>query len=215
MILIDNFFISYNSILEKNYFINIQNIIVSYPLIWHNFMENILKKEIVKTTDELHLIAFKEKMDARNKRIYNFLLEKINTNYAISQFVNNQNFDFLTFLTSKMTIIFSDYDYWLYLITLKALKELKIKVEEKSYFSYLNNCYIFFLTTTINGIDYNICFNDTSYIYNIEDYFLNNSNTLIIVSTKNITFSYIKVIKYHHNYYQFKEELLDFLMFSL
>lgn len=215
MILIDNFFVSYNSILEKNYFINIQNIIVSYPLIWHNFMENILKKEIVKPTDELHLIAFKEKMDARNKRIYNFLLEKINTNYAISQFVNNQNFDFLTFLTSKMTIIFSDYDYWLYLITLKALKELKIKVEEKSYFSYLNNCYIFFLTTTINGIDYNICFNDTSYIYNIEEYFLNNSNTLIIVSTKNIPFSYIKVIKYHHNYYQFKEELLDFLMFSL
>lgn len=215
MILIDNFFVSYNSILEKNYFINIQNIIVSYPLIWHNFMENILKKEIVKTTDELHLIAFKEKMDARNKRIYNFLLEKINTNYAISQFVNNQNFDFLTFLTSKMTIIFSDYDYWLYLITLKALKELKIKVEEKSYFSYLNNCYIFFLTTTINGIDYNICFNDTSYNYNIEEYFLNNSNTLIIVSTKNIPFSYIKVIKYHHNYYQFKEELLDFLMFSL
>lgn len=215
MILIDNFFISYNNILEKNYFINIQNIIVSYPLIWHNFMENILKKEIVKITDELHLIAFKEKMDSRNKRIYNFLLEKINTNYAISQFINNQNFDFLTFLTSKMTIIFSDYDYWLYLITLKALKELKIKVEEKSYFSYLNNCYIFFLATTINDIDYNICFNDTSYIYNIEEYFLNNSNILIIVSTKNISFNYIKVIKYHHNYYQFREELLDFLMFSL
>lgn len=215
MILIDNFFVSYNNILEKNYFINIQNIIVSYPLIWHNFMENILKKEIVKTTDELHLIAFKEKMDARNKRIYNFLLEKINTSYAISQFINNQSFDFLTFSISKMTIIFNDYDYWLYLITLKALKELKIKVEEKSYFSYLRNYYIFFLTTTINGIDYNICFNDTSYIYNIEEYFLNNSNTLIIVSTKNIPFSYIKVIKYHHNYYQFKEELLDFLMFSL
>lgn len=215
MILIDNFFVSYNNILEKNYFINIQNIIVSYPLIWHNFMENILKKEIVKTTDELHLIAFKEKMNVRNKRIYNFLLEKINSSYAISQFINNQSFDFLTFSTSKMTIIFNDYDYWLYLITLKALKELKIKVEEKSYFSYLRNCYIFFLTTTINGIDYNICFNDTSYFYNIEEYFLNNSNTLIIVSTKNIPFSYIKVLKYHHNYYQFREELLDFLMFSL
>lgn len=215
MILIDNFFVSYNNILEKNYFINIQNIIVSYPLIWHNFMENILKKEIVKTIDELHLIAFKEKMDLRNKRIYNFLLEKINSSYAISQFINNQSFDFLTFSTSKMTIIFNDYDYWLYLITLKALKELKIKVEEKSYFSCLRNYYIFFLTTTINGIDYNICFNDTSYIYNIEEYFLNNSNTLIIVSTKNIPFSYIKVIKYHHNYYQFREELLDFLMFSL
>lgn len=215
MILIDNFFVSYNNFIEKNYFINIQSIIISYPLIWHNFMENILKKEIIKVTDELHLIVFKDKMNIRNKIVYNFLLEKINTNYAISQFINNQNFDFLTFLTNKMTIVFSDYDYWLYLITLKALKELKLTVEEKSYYSYSNKSYIFFLITSINGISYNICFNDTSYIYNVEEYFLNNLNTLIIVSTKKIKSNYSKIIKYHHNYYQFKEELIDFLMFSL
>ena len=217
MIKIDNFFVSYLYTIEKNFIINIQNIIISYPLIWHSFIENVVKDKKIEAIDDFHILVYKEKFDKRLQRVYDFIIERLSLNYAITENVKNPCFDYITFASDKMLLIFFDYDYWLYLITIKVFKELKINVEQKTYYSRNYNSYIFFLTTIINGVNYNICFNDTTHAYEADDYFLKSADRIIIITTKNInlTSNHFSIIKYHHNYYQFKEELLEFLIFSL
>lgn len=217
MVKIDNFFVSYLYTIEKNFFINIQNLIISYPIIWHNFIENILKKKIIIVIDDFRIIVYKEMLDKRSERIYYFILERLNQSYVINETIQDNTFDIITFITSKIIIVFSDYDYWLYLITLKACKDLKINIDEKTYYSLENNKYIFFLNIVLNSVNYNICFNDTTHSYIVEKYFLESKERLIIVSTKNIKVENenITLIKYHHNYSQFKEELLEILIFGL
>lgn len=197
---------------ETKFYQSINNLIISYPLIWHNIMENIVKQDYIVSTDNYHLVVLKDKINRRISRCYDLLFKIFEDNQMILNVEDNRNFYIVTISNPNISRIFYDYDFWLFLITVKALKDYGISFEENEYFSLQKMSK--YLTLIINENEFLVLFNDTSYNYKIDSFFETFKKRIILISTKQLTIENIKIIKYNFQYYKFKEELLQTLLFS-
>jgi len=195
----------------KNIFDFLSEMIISYPLIWNNFLENIIKKDYLMVTDEYHIVVYKEKLNKNLLKTYSFIYTILEKNKAILSINENQYFSVATFYNPMFLRIFYDLDYWLFLITRKVLNDLDIK--------YFENEYLYFdkmstyLEVVVNREINIILFNDTYNEFIIPNCFIDKK--IILVSLKNIKVNNINLIKYNYQYVLFKKRLIELLIFPI
>lgn len=210
MILVNNLL---NFGFENDFYISIQNLITRYPLIWHNILENLIKQDLIVITDNYHIIIFKEKMNSRLRKLYNYIFKILDENKMILNVNENKNFYIITINNPNISRIFYDYDFWLFLVTKKTLDEYNISYSENEF--YTNTKISKYITLSINKYNYTIIFNDTTNKYKIDPFFLTLNSRILLITTKELSIKDIISLKYKYQYFVFKEELLQLLMFSL
>lgn len=210
MILVNNLL---NFGFENDFYISIQNLITRYPLIWHNILENLIKQDLIVVTDNYHIIIFKEKMNSRLRKLYNYIFKILDENKMILNINENKNFYIITINNPNISRIFYDYDFWLFLVTKKTLDEYNISYSENEF--YTNTKISKYISLSINKYNYTIIFNDTTNKYKIDPFFLTLNSRILLITTKELSIKDIILLKYKYQYFVFKEELLQLLMFSL
>ena len=179
----------------------------------HNILENLIKQDLIVVTDNYHIVIFKEKINSRLKKMYNQIIQILDENKMILNINENKNFFIITTNNPNISRIFYDFDYWLFLITKNALDQYLISYTENEF--YTNTKMSKFINLIINECSYTIVFNDTTHNYKIDPFFKTLNTKVILITTKEIIINDALVLKYKYQYFQFKEELLQILMFSL
>ena len=163
-------------------------------------------------TDEYHIVLYKEKLNRNLFKTYSFIYEYLEKNKVIISINENQYFAVATFYNPIYLRIFYDLDYWLYLITKKVIDDINLIYETLEYL-YINKMCTY-IKLIINNETTIILFNDTFNEYIINDYFKNITNNIILITSKKQITTEASIIKYNYQYNQFKDKLIELLLFS-
>lgn len=207
---------------EENFLYNILQLIINYPLVWFNFLENILKNKIMISFGNQALIVSLELLTRQLRNAFEQIYRLMLKSNVVINAIEKKGFLIIYVYSEKISQFFQNSGFWLEYLTAHACQEIGFP------------CYrgVLFKTRDrqISEIDvlidlgkilFFIECKDT-YIYSDED--LKKIDNLrrrinclsygLFVCTKavnNLDFKKygLGMIKYKYNYDAFKEELKD------
>lgn len=207
---------------EENFLYNILQLIINYPLVWFNFLENILKNKIMISFGNQALIVSLELLTRQLRNAFEQIYRLMLKSNVVINAIEKKGFLIIYVYSEKISQFFQNSGFWLEYLTAHACQEIGFP------------CYrgVLFKTRDrqISEIDvlidlgkilFFIECKDT-YIYSDED--LKKIDNLrrrinclsygLFVCTKavnNLDFKKygLGMIKYKYNYEAFKEELKD------
>lgn len=221
-----NFLLYYKLLddVELNFFNNIIKYIIYYPINWYNFLENILKNNLILSHQNTALIVSLEILTPQLKNSFNHIYECMKNSGAILDVIETKGFLIIYVYSKIISDFFQNSGFWLEYITAYACLELGLntyrggliktndgKIQEIDVIvEYCSNLFFIECKDT-----YNYSNLDLKKIYNLKKK-INLKTYCVFVCTKvayDIDYEKyeIELIKYKYNYSMFKEQLKDFI----
>lgn len=221
-----NFLMCYNLLdeVEANFFNNIINYIIYYPIDWYNFLENILKNKLMISYRNTALIVSLEILTPQLKNSFNHIYKCMQSSGVILNVIETKGFLIIYVYSEKISDFFQNSGFWLEYITAYACNELGLKSyrggliktndgkiqEIDVIIEYNSNLFFIECKDTYNYTD-----RDLMKLYNLRKKINSNSYGVFVCSKLAYDIDYekyeIELIKYKFNYSEFKEQLKEFI----
>ena len=78
--------------IEENFIYNISQLIIKYPLIWYNFLENILKNKIMISFRDAALIVSLELLTRQLRNSFNFVYDVMVKSQVVVHTIEKKGF---------------------------------------------------------------------------------------------------------------------------
>ena len=222
----DNFLMCCNLLdeVETNFFNNIINYIIYYPIDWYNFLENILKNKLMISYRNNALIVSLEILTPQLKNSFDHIYKCMEDSGVILNVIETKGFLIIYVYSQKISDFFQNSGFWLEYITAHACYELGLntfrggllktndgKIQEIDVIvEYDSNLFFIECKDT-----YNYTNNDLVKIYNLRKKINSKSYGVFVCSKLAYDIDYekyeIELLKYKFNYLEFKEQLKDFI----
>ena len=209
---------------EENFIYNIMQLIINYPLIWFNFLENILKNKIMISFRNNALIVSLELLTRQLKNSFNHVYRLLLDTNVVLNTIEKKGFLIIYLYSEKISEFFQNSGFWLEYITAHACREIGFPCHRGVLFKtkdrQISEIDVF---VDLGRVLFFIECKDT-YIYSDQDLKkidnlrkrINCQSYGIFVCTKaihNLDFKKygIGLIKYKYNYEAFREELKEMI----
>lgn len=210
--------------IEENFIYNISQLIIKYPLIWYNFLENILKNKIMISFRDAALIVSLELLTRQLRNSFNFVYDVMIKSQVIVHTIEKKGFLIIYVYSQKISAFFQNSGFWLEYITAYACQEIGFPCYRGVLFQSKDRHItevdvlidlgkvLFFIECKDT---YSFTDKDLKKIYNLRK----KTNCLsygIFVCSKAINnLNYkkydLELVKYKYNYHLFKEQLKEVL----
>lgn len=225
-----NFLVYYNTLDKKEelFFTNILNLIIKHPIVWYNFVENILKNNIILVCEYNTLIISYSCLTQKLKNTFNIVLKVMQESLIVTKIIDNYDFLIIYLYSKNISDFFKKSGFWLEYLTHYAVLNI---IGHGAYRGILvrtndNHLQEIDVIFKINEILFIMECKDT-YLYNGDDLkklsnfkkkILDNSILAFIVTKENHTLDLdfakydIHLIRYKYDYWLFEEELKEFII---
>lgn len=219
-----NFLIYYNQLeyYEKMFFERITEVMIHFPSLWYNFVENVLKNRIVFLCEDHILIFSLGLLDSNTKGAFDMVYQILLESGVVDHINCNQEFLILYLNSKHVSAFFHNTGFWLEYLTAYACHEIGLSANRgvviKTSDNHIQEVDVM---VDVDGILFFIECKDTV-IYDEKDYHklqnllkkIDHSAFGLFVVTKNANKEHtimhqIDCIKYNYNYYDFVESLKD------
>jgi hypothetical protein len=219
-----DFLLSYNSLdgIEADFMANIMQLIIKYPLIWYNFLENILKNKIMISFRNAALIVSLELLTRQLRNSFNYVYEVMLRSNVVRHTIEKKGFLIIYVYSQKISDFFQNSGFWLEYITAHACEEIGFPCHRGVLFKTKDRHIaevdvlvdlgraLFFIECKDT---YAFTDKDLRKIYNLRRKTNFLSYGIFVCSKAGNNLNYkkydIEMIKYKYNYELFKEELKD------
>ncbi|MDD4000431.1 MAG: hypothetical protein PHX62_06030 [Bacilli bacterium] len=221
-----DYLIAYNTLdpVEENFFMNILQLIINYPLIWFNFLENILKNKIMISFRARALIVSLELLTKQLKNSFDHVFRLMRNSNVVSSTIEKKGFLIIYVYSEAISEFFQNSGFWLEYLTAYACREIGFPCHRGVLFKTKDRhiSEIDVLVDLGRALFFIECKDTYSYsnfdlkkIDNLKKR-INRLSYGIFVCTKatnNLNFKKydLGLIKYRYNYEIFKEELKDLI----
>lgn len=225
-----NFLVYYNTIdaKEENFFSNIIDLIIKYPLVWYNFVENILKNNIILVCEYNTLIISYSCLTSKLKNIFEIVLKVMQDSLIVTKIIDNNDFLIIYLYSKNISEFFKNSGFWLEYLTHYTILNI---IGHGAYRGTLlrtndNHLHEIDVIFEINDFLFLIECKDTN-IYDEEDLkklsnlkkkILDNSILAFVVTkgdqNNELDFAKydIQLLRYKYDYWRFEEEMKEFII---
>ena len=209
---------------EANFIKNIINYIIYYPIDWYNFLENILKNKLMINYRNNAIIISLEILTPQLKNSFDHIYDVMKRSGVILSVIETKGFLIIYVYSKVISDFFQNSGFWLEYITDFACFELGLnsyrggliktndgRIQEIDVVvQYDSNLFFIECKDT-----YNYTHRDLKKIYNLKKKVNLNTFGVFVCSKLAYDIDYdryeIGLIKYKFNYFNFKEELKDYI----
>jgi hypothetical protein len=121
-----DYLICYNTLdpIEENFLMNILQLIINYPLIWFNFLENVLKNKIMISFRNRALIVSTELLTRQLKNSFDHVFQLMKNCNVVINTIEKKGFLIIYVYSEKISEFFQNSGFWLEYITAYACREI-------------------------------------------------------------------------------------------
>jgi len=221
-----DYLVSYNSLdkIEERFFANILQLIINYPIIWYNFLENILKNKVMISFRNTALILSTELLTRQQKNSFTHVFNIMIKSGVVINTIEKKGFLIIYVYSQKISDFFQNSGFWLEYLTAYAISEIGFNsyrgvllktrdknVQEVDVLVDIDRA-IFIIECKDT---YNYADKDLKRIYNLRKKINCLSYGIFVCSKLGYNLNYhkyeIDLIKYKFDYERFKEELKDLM----
>ena len=221
-----NFLICYDTIdeIERNFLNSIINYIIYYPIDWYNFLENILKNNLIVSFNNNAMIVSLEILTPQLKNSFNNIYNCMRSSGVILDTIKTKGFLIIYVYSKIISDFFKNSGFWLEYLTAYCTYELGLntfrggliktsdgKIQEVDVvLEYQSN--IFFIECKDT---YTYSNKDLRKLYNLRRKINGNSYGIFVCSKLAYDIDYekyeIDLLKYKFDYFMFREELKELI----
>lgn len=221
-----DFMICYYSLdrIEERFFQNILKLIINYPIVWYNFLENTLKNKVMVSFQNTVMIISQELIPPQQKKYFDCIYRCMAESRTILKTVEKKGFLIIYLYSQKISDFFNNSGFWLEYITAYACSEIGFttyrgallktrdqKIQEVDVLVDLDSV-VFFIECKDT---YNYTNEDLKKIFDLRKKINIYSFAVFVCSKTGFELDYhkyeIDLIKYRYNYYAFKKELKELI----
>ena len=219
-----DFLVCYNSLdrIEERFFNNMMLLIINYPIVWYNFVENILKNKLMISFRNTALIVSLELLTPQQRNAFKHVYQVMIDNNVILKSVEKKGFLIIYVYSQKISDFFQNSGFWLEYLTAYACFEIGftsyrgvlLKTKDKSVQEVdvlIDLEKIIFLIECKDT--YNYTDNDLKRIYDIRKKIKCCSHGIFVVSKLGFNINYAKyeidLVRYKYDYLDFKNQLRE------
>lgn len=209
---------------EERFIREILKLIINYPIVWYNFLENILKNKVMINVKNGVMIVSLELLPPKQKKCFDCVYGCLKENNMIVKMIEKKGFLILYLYSQKISDFFENSGFWLEYLTAEACKEIGLtayrgaliktrdqNIQEIDVLIDLHTL-VFFIEckdTCNYGNDDLKKMSDLRKKINVCSF------ALMVCSKGGLDLDYqkyeIDLIRYRHNYYIFKNELKELI----
>lgn len=210
--------------IEERFFQNILRLIINYPIVWFNFLENILKNKIMVSFRNAAMIVSTELLTPQQKKYFDHVYHCMVNSRSIIKSIKKKGFLIIYFYSQKICDFFENSGFWLEYLTAMACSEIGFttyrgallktkdqKIQEVDVLIDLDS--IVFLIECKDT--YNYTNEDLKKIYDLRKKINVYSFAFFVCSKMGFELDYqkyeINLLRYRYNYYTFKKELKELI----
>lgn len=225
-----NFLLYYNTIDDKEelFFANIIELIVKYPIVWYNFVENILKNNIILVCEYNTLIISYSCLTPKLKNTFNMVLNVMRESLIVTKVIDNYDFLIIYLYSKNISDFFKKSGFWLEYLTHYAVINIIGNGVYRGTLLRTNDNHLQEIDVIfeINDILFIMECKDTHIyddgdlkkLYNLKKKILYNSILVFIVTKEDSALELdfakydIQLIRYKYDYWLFEQELEEFII---
>lgn len=224
-------FMVYHNTFEYNevcFFNRTIDLIINYPSLWHNFVENVLKNKVILMSEGNILIVSLGLITGSLREAFDKVYEIMNECGVIISINNNRDFLIIYLNSKNVSEFFRNTGFWLEYLTANAFLELGINayrgvviktsddnIQEVDVFIDLQN--ILFLIECKDTYIYDE--RDFKKMFDLQKKIEGRTFGIFVVTKMLDDLDYnlhgIDIIKYNYNYFEFKENLKEIIISKL
>lgn len=204
------------------------DLIINYPSLWHNFVENVLKNKVILMSEGNILIVSLGLITGSLREAFDKVYEIMNECGVIISINNNRDFLIIYLNSKNVSEFFRNTGFWLEYLTANAFLELGINayrgvviktsddnIQEVDVFIDLQN--ILFLIECKDTYIYDE--RDFKKMFDLQKKIEGRTFGIFVVTKMLDDLDYnlhgIDIIKYNYNYFEFKENLKEIIISKL
>lgn len=208
---------------EENFLYNILQLIINYPLVWFNFLENILKNKIMISFRNRALIVSLELLTRQLRNSFEQIYRLMLKSDIVLNAIEKKGFLIIYVYSDAISEFFQNSGFWLEYMTAHACREIGFPCYRGALFKTKDR--------QISEVDVLIDLGKVLFFIECKDTYLCSEEDLkkidslrkrinrqsygLFVCTKTVNLDFKKyglgLIKYKYNYEAFREELKEML----
>lgn len=209
---------------EERFIRAILKLVVNYPIVWYNFLENILKNKVMVNVKDGVMVISLELLPPRQKKCFECVRKCLEENRMIVKAIEKKGFLILYLYSQKISDFFENSGFWLEYLTAQACVEigftayrgalLKTRDENIQEIDVLLDLHsLIFLIECKDTCNFGN--NELKKLSDLKKKINVRSFGVMVCSKGGLDLDYhkyeIDMIRYRHNYYAFKNDLKDLI----